>query len=192
MPKLEVFLWVTINMRRRNILLVTKLAQGRICNTTLTGVYIIALYLFFCFFNFHKLLLSTNEVLYLQKQPLLGTLQKQLLLILTNILQFYDHCRKLCFLWTTSVVLLEYVFGGKGGFNHFQALNTSTKFKSSFDFSWSLMLSKSLACRIINAYGIYGKYVERKLFSLAIYLKILNVSVRKTVLKNQSLQLPEL
>ena len=35
--------------------------------------------------NFHNLLLSANEVLYLQKQPLVGTLQKQLLLILTNI-----------------------------------------------------------------------------------------------------------
>ena len=58
------------------------------CNTTLTGVYIIALYL--CvFFIFHKLLLSTNEVLYLQKQPLVGTLQKQLLLILTNIFAVY-------------------------------------------------------------------------------------------------------
>ena len=34
--------------------------------------------------NFHNLLLSANEVLYLQKQPLVGTLQKQLLLILTN------------------------------------------------------------------------------------------------------------
>ena len=42
-----------------------------------------ALYLFF--FNFPKSLLSTNKVLYLQKQPLVGTLQKQLLLILTNI-----------------------------------------------------------------------------------------------------------
>ena len=74
MSKLEVFLWVTVNMSRRNILLVAKLAKGRICNTTLTGVYITALYLRF-FFNFHKLLLITNEVLYLQKQPLVGTLQ---------------------------------------------------------------------------------------------------------------------
>ena len=39
---------------------------------------------FMFFFYFHKLLLSTNKVLYLQKQPLVGTLQKQLLLILTN------------------------------------------------------------------------------------------------------------
>ena len=37
------------------------------------------------FINFCKLFLSTNEVLYLQKQPLVSTLQKQLLLILTNI-----------------------------------------------------------------------------------------------------------
>ena len=37
------------------------------------------------FFNFYELLLSTNEVVYLQKQPLVGTLQKQLLLLLTNI-----------------------------------------------------------------------------------------------------------
>ena len=43
------------------------------------------LHYIYIFFNFHKLLLSTNEVLYLQKQPLVGTLQKQLLLILTNI-----------------------------------------------------------------------------------------------------------
>ena len=37
------------------------------------------------FINFCKLFLSTNEVLYLQKQPLVSTLQKQLLLILKNI-----------------------------------------------------------------------------------------------------------
>ena len=41
--------------------------------------------IFMFFFNFHKSLLSTNEVLYLKRQPLLGTLQKQLLLILKNI-----------------------------------------------------------------------------------------------------------
>ena len=46
---------------------------GRISNTKLTGVYIIAFYLCF-FFNFHKLLLGTNEVLYLQKQLQVGTL----------------------------------------------------------------------------------------------------------------------
>ena len=85
MSKLEVFLWVIGNMSGRNILLVTKLAKGRLCNTTLTGVYITALYLCFFFFNSHKLLLSTKEVLYLQKLPLVGTLQTQPLLILTNI-----------------------------------------------------------------------------------------------------------
>ena len=51
---------------------------------TLKDIYIIALYLMFLY-NFHKLLLSTSRVLYLQKQSLVGTLQKQLLLILTNI-----------------------------------------------------------------------------------------------------------
>ena len=129
MLKLEVFLWVTVNMSRRNILLVTKLAYVRICNATLTGVYNIALYLCFFIFNFCKLLLSTNEVLYLQKQPLVGTLQKQLLLILTNIdinsfmitagnyLFFVEH-----FCSTFGVFFL-----GERGFNHFQALNTSTK-----------------------------------------------------------------
>ena len=65
------------------MLLVTKLAKGRICSATLMDVYVIALYLYF--FNFHKLLLSTSEVLYLQKQALVGTLQKPVFLILTNI-----------------------------------------------------------------------------------------------------------
>ena len=51
----------------------------------LTGVCIIALYLCCFFINFQKLLLSTNEGIYLQKLPLVGILQKQLLLILTNI-----------------------------------------------------------------------------------------------------------
>ena len=47
-------------------------------------IFFIALYL--CFFlNFHKLLSRTNKVLYLQNQPLVGTLPEQLLLILTNI-----------------------------------------------------------------------------------------------------------
>ena len=136
MSKLKVFLWVTVNMNRRNILFVTKLAYGRICNTTLTGVYIsiitpwyiIVLYLFCFFFNFRKLLLSTNKVLYLLKQPLVGTLQKQLLLILNYFCSLRSLPEIICFLWSTSVVLLEYLLGGKGGFDHFQALNTSTKF----------------------------------------------------------------
>ena len=33
-------------------------------------------YICFFFFNFHKLVLSTNQALFLQKQPLVGTLQK--------------------------------------------------------------------------------------------------------------------
>ena len=42
--------------------------------------------IFMCLFlNFHKLFLSTDEVLYLQKQPPVGTLQKELLLVLANI-----------------------------------------------------------------------------------------------------------
>ena len=61
-----------------------KTSVSWICNTTLTGVMLLH-YIYIYIFNFHKLLLSTNEVLYLQKQPLVGTLQKQLLLILTNI-----------------------------------------------------------------------------------------------------------
>ena len=77
--KIRSFSMGTVNMSSRNILLVTKLAY----NGRLTGVYIIALYL--SSFNFHKLLLSTNEELYLQKQQLVGTLQKQVLLISTNI-----------------------------------------------------------------------------------------------------------
>ena len=82
------------------------------------------------FINFCKLFLSTNEVLYLQKQPLVSTLQKQLLLILKNIFAvLWSLPEIVCFLWSTSVVLLEYFFGGKGVFNHFQALNTSTKFR---------------------------------------------------------------
>ena len=72
-------------------------------------------------------------------------------------------------------------------FNPFHALNTSTKFYSSFGFCWSWMLSKSFACRLKNLL-----YVERKVYYSAIYLKISNVSVRKTVLKNTSLQLPKL
>ena len=36
--------------------------------------------------NFHNLLLSANEVLYLQKQPLVGSLQKQLLLAFAVLL----------------------------------------------------------------------------------------------------------
>ena len=92
--------------------------------------YCIIFVFFFFFFNFRKLLLSTNEVLYLLKQlVVVGTLQKQLLLILTN---YFCSLRSLpeiiCFLLSTSVVLLEYLLGGKGGFDHFQALNTSTKF----------------------------------------------------------------
>ena len=43
------------------------------------------LHYIYIFFNFHKLLLSTSEVLYLQKQALVGTLQKPVFLILTNI-----------------------------------------------------------------------------------------------------------
>ena len=39
----------------------------------------------FMFFYFHKLMLSTNVVLYLQKQSLAATLQKQLLLTLRNL-----------------------------------------------------------------------------------------------------------
>ena len=35
-------------------------------------------YIYASFLNFHKLVLSTNEVLDLQKQPLVGTLQKYL------------------------------------------------------------------------------------------------------------------
>ena len=128
-------------MSRRNILLVAKLAIR-------------------CFFiNFCKLLLSTNEVLYLQKQPLVSTLQKQLLLILTNIFAvLWSLPEIVCFLWSTSVVLLEYFFGGKGVFNHFQALNTSTKFWSSFDFCCSWMFSKSLACRLITHYMCKGSF----------------------------------
>ena len=41
--------------------------------------------IFMLLFNFHELLLNTNEVLYLQKQLLVGALQEQLLLVLTNI-----------------------------------------------------------------------------------------------------------
>ena len=33
-------------------------------------------FFFFFFFHFHKLVLGTNKVLYLQKQPLVGTLLK--------------------------------------------------------------------------------------------------------------------
>ena len=69
-------------------------------------IYYCIIFVFCFFFNFRKLLLSTNEVLYLLKQPLVGTLQKQLLLILTN---YFCSLRSLpeiiCFLWSTSVVL---------------------------------------------------------------------------------------
>ena len=41
--------------------------------------------IFMLLFNFHELLLNTNKVLYLQKWLLVGALQEQLLLILTNI-----------------------------------------------------------------------------------------------------------
>ena len=36
--KTRSFIWVTVNMSRRNILLATKLAYGRICDTLLTSV----------------------------------------------------------------------------------------------------------------------------------------------------------
>ena len=39
------------------------------------GHMILSRYFFF-FFPFHKLVLGTNKVLYLQKQPLVGTLLK--------------------------------------------------------------------------------------------------------------------
>ena len=121
MSALGIFLWVTVKMSRGNILLVRKLAQIRMCNTTLTSVYIIALYLCF-FFNFHKLLLSTNEKLYLQKQPLVGTLQKifySIMITAGNYLVFVVH-----FYSNFGV----FPFWGKGKFNHLQALNTSAKF----------------------------------------------------------------
>ena len=76
-------------------------------------IYYCILFLFF--FNFHKLLCSSNEVLYLQKQPLVGTLQKQLLLILNIFTVLWSLLEIICFLWSTSVVLLEYFFFWGGG-----------------------------------------------------------------------------
>ena len=109
MSELDVFLWVTVNVIRRNS---TKLAQGRICNTLSTSVLYHCI-IFSFFFNFRKLVLSTNKVLYLLKQPLVGTLQKLLFyrgLFFTKavalhlyknrvpsqiFLQLFDHCCKL-------------------------------------------------------------------------------------------------
>ena len=40
------------------------------------GHMIVLRYFIFFVFHFHKLVLGTNKVLYLQKQPLVGTLLK--------------------------------------------------------------------------------------------------------------------
>ena len=77
MSKLELFLWVTYCKHEQKEYIVSY--------KTSVGAYILLHYICFFFFSFHKLLLSTNVVLYLQKLPLVGTLRKQLLLILTNI-----------------------------------------------------------------------------------------------------------
>ena len=74
MSKLAFFLWITVNVSRRNS---TKVAQARICNTLLTSVLCYCITFSFCF-NFRKLVLSSNKALYLLKQLLVGTLQKQL------------------------------------------------------------------------------------------------------------------
>ena len=106
------FLLVTVNMHKRNILLVTKLALGRIWNTLFTSLLNYTA-LSLCFFNCHKLKLSINKVLYLHKQPLVVTLQKKLFyralffnktaalhlyknrVPLQIFLQLFDHCCKL-------------------------------------------------------------------------------------------------
>ena len=80
------------------------------------------------FYYFHKLLLSTNEVLHLQKQPLVGTLQKPLLLISTNVCSFMITAENYLFFVEHFCSHFGIFFGGEGRFNHFQALNTSTKF----------------------------------------------------------------
>ena len=55
-------------------------------------------------------------MLYLQKQPLVGTLKKQLLLILTNIFVVLLSLPEIiCYLWSTYIVFSEYFFGGEAG-----------------------------------------------------------------------------
>ena len=69
--KLEVFPWVTVNMSRRNMVLVTK-RVGYPIQSERVYISLHSIYVFFL--NFHKSLLGTNEVLFLQKQPQVGTL----------------------------------------------------------------------------------------------------------------------
>ena len=52
----------------------TSVGEDMKCNVLTSVLYYIALYLFF--FNLHKLVLSTTKVLYFQKSPVVGTLQK--------------------------------------------------------------------------------------------------------------------
>ena len=75
MSKSEVFLWVTVNMNRRNTLLATNVASCRICNTMSMSVSFYCI--MFSFLISHKLVLITNKALYLLKEALVDTSQKK-------------------------------------------------------------------------------------------------------------------
>ena len=131
MSKLDVFLWVTVKMSRRNILLVTKLAQGRTCNTTLTLMHIFFCIIFTFFFNFHELLLSifiifTNTAAgrYFKKTTIINISKYFCSFIISagNYLLFVEH------LYSIFGVFFSFLGSGGRGFYHFQELNTSADF----------------------------------------------------------------
>ena len=132
MSKLQVFYGLLRTCAEELYYQFNYIAQGIICNTVLTP-----------------------EVLYLQKQPLVDTLQKQLfyraLFFIKVVAQHLTKIESLpkcfCSFTITAANYLLFVdhfsanhfflFGGRGwvwvgemglGFNHFQALNTSTKY----------------------------------------------------------------
>ena len=131
MSKLEVLLWVTVNVSRRNS---AKLAYDRICNTLLKSLS------YYCIiFNFRKLVLSTNKALCLLKKLLIELYKNSFSTEYYSLLKLqswvFTKTESLCkyfysfmitvanyfFLWSTFKHFLE-------RFNHFQELNTSKKF----------------------------------------------------------------